>query len=95
MLRAGADEVLWGCRRVSYTDLTGSIPTEVGRLLQMTGLECTNGAPTQKGGLTKMTGSIPTELGLLTMLEQLDMWRNEFTGPLPTELGLIPTFQYL
>jgi hypothetical protein len=92
---AGADEVLWGCRRASYNFLAGSIPTEIGQMTSLTGIEIVN-SDWEQTRLTKMTGSIPTEVGRLTRLRQMDVWRNEFTGPLPTEVGLIGSaMQYL
>ena len=58
--------------------LTGSIPSELGDLTDLTVL-----------GLSRnqLTGSIPSELGDLTNLTSLALWGNELTGSIPSDLG--------
>ncbi|MEN8219568.1 MAG: leucine-rich repeat domain-containing protein, partial [Pseudomonadota bacterium] len=82
--------------------LTGSIPTELSNLSNLTGLslynnQLTGSIPTELGNLSnleslflggnQLTGSIPRELGNLTYLEDLGLSSNELTGSIPTELG--------
>lgn len=82
--------------------LTGTIPTELGRLtnlneLLLNGNQLTGSIPTALGRLTnlyalyldgnQLTGSIPAELGRLTNLVDLRLWNNQLTGAIPTELG--------
>ena len=60
------------------SSLTGTLPTEIGRLTSVTMLRLTyNG----------LTGSIPTELGLLTELSDLRLSQTSLSGSLPTEIG--------
>jgi len=66
--------------------LTGSIPSELGNLTQLTWLELP---------YNKLTGSIPTELGNLTQLMWLDLDSNKLTGSIPTELGNLSQLMYL
>ena len=61
--------------------LTGTIPTEIGRLTLMD-------AMLLRGNL--LTGSIPTEIGNLgDSLRFLDFSDNELSGTFPTELGML------
>ena len=84
------------------TDLTGSIPVELGNLTNLTGLylsdnELTGSIPVELGNLTnltglylsdnELTGSIPAELGKLTSLTSLSLSRNKLTGSIPAELS--------
>ena len=59
-------------------ELTGPIPTELGRLANLTELNLFR---------NELTGSIPPELGNLTNLMWLDLRQNELTGPIPPELS--------
>ncbi|OAD22816.1 putative leucine rich repeat protein, partial [Candidatus Thiomargarita nelsonii] len=63
---------------LSSNKLTGSIPSELGNLTQLTVLYLYS---------NKLTGSIPTELGNLTYLQVLWLSGNNLTGSIPTELG--------
>ena len=69
--------------RVTYlnlhnTRLTGEIPSELGNLTYLEGLDLSS---------TRLTGEIPSELGNLTYLEGLDLSSNQLTGEIPAELG--------
>ena len=82
--------------------LSGPIPTELGRLadlttLNLSGNDLTGPIPTELGELANLTwlnlssnsltGAIPTELGELVSLTGLSLFSNSLTGPIPTELG--------
>jgi hypothetical protein len=82
--------------------LTGTIPTELGNLSNLTRLTLWNNSltgtiPTELGNLSNLsslslgsndlTGTIPTELGNLSNLMWLALYNNELTGTIPTELG--------
>ncbi|CAM9896354.1 unnamed protein product [Ectocarpus sp. 4 AP-2014] len=82
--------------------LTGSIPKELGRLLNLEDFRLNGNKlawviPTELGRLVKLrtlrldgnslTGSIPKELGGLLNLTSLYLNRNELTGVIPEELG--------
>ena len=82
--------------------LSGPIPSELGNLANLTGLnlggnDLTGPIPTELGELVSLTslslnsnslaGPIPTELGRLSNLRTLDLGFNDLTGPIPTELG--------
>ena len=83
-------------------NLAGPIPSELGRLTQLTwmafiGNALTGSIPPQLGNLVNLTGmilggndlmgSIPPELGNLAHLDQLDLSSNALTGSIPPELG--------
>mmetsp|Transcript_4404 Transcript_4404/g.9313 ORF Transcript_4404/g.9313 Transcript_4404/m.9313 type:complete len:489 (-) Transcript_4404:323-1789(-) len=59
-------------------DMTGTLSTMIGNLLNLRDLEIS---------YTALKGTIPTEVGLLEKLEFLDLHDNKFHGALPTELG--------
>ena len=60
--------------------LFGTIPSEVGDLINLNVFEIDNNA---------LTGTIPTELGNLIKLVELDLDDNELIGTIPTEFGLM------
>ena len=60
--------------------LTGTIPTEIGRVTLMEALALS-------GNL--LTGSIPTEIGNLGSLRYIDLVNNNLSGTYPTELGML------
>ncbi|TPX67598.1 hypothetical protein CcCBS67573_g07467 [Chytriomyces confervae] len=66
--------------------LTGTVPTELGRLASLTWLSL-NG--------NQLSGTIPTELGQLTGLTNLELNVNRLTGTIPTELGRLTSLQFL
>eukprot|EP00543_Licmophora_paradoxa_P010206 CAMPEP_0202475322 /NCGR_PEP_ID=MMETSP1360-20130828/92838_1 /ASSEMBLY_ACC=CAM_ASM_000848 /TAXON_ID=515479 /ORGANISM="Licmophora paradoxa, Strain CCMP2313" /LENGTH=505 /DNA_ID=CAMNT_0049102475 /DNA_START=33 /DNA_END=1550 /DNA_ORIENTATION=+ len=102
---------LTACQNVKSTDIgTGSIPTQVGLLTQLTSLDLFNNAltgsiPTELGMLTKLswlflhnnalTGSLPTQLGMLIQLNSLSLYSNELRGHIPTELGMLQQLSFL
>jgi len=82
--------------------LTGTVPTELGRLEQLRELilydnSLTGTVPTELGRLEQLgylylydnslTGTVPTELGRLEQLRALHLNENSLTGTIPTELG--------
>ncbi|MCH2406317.1 MAG: leucine-rich repeat domain-containing protein, partial [Nitrosopumilus sp.] len=58
--------------------LTGSIPSEICNLTNLTELNLSN---------NQFTGSFPSEIGNLTNLEILDLSRNSIYGSIPSEIG--------
>ena len=86
---------LWGeYYRNKYTtelhlgnsQLTGSIPQEIGNLTNLTDLNL---------GYNQLTGSIPPEIGNLTNLTYLGLSNNDFTGSIPLEIGNLINLIYL
>ncbi len=90
--------------------LSGSIPSELGSLANLTelwlqGNDLTGGIPSELGNLTNLevlwlrnnplSGRIPAELGSLTNLTRLDLSFNELTGRIPAELGNLTNLQWL
>jgi len=95
---------------LSSNHLTGSIPTELGNLSNLTSLDLYSNLligsiPTELGNLSnltsldlksnRLTGSIPRELGNLTNLEKLMLNSNQLTGSIPTELGNLSNLEKL
>ena len=62
---------------LSYNELTGSIPPEIGYLTNLTYLNLRN---------NDLTGSIPSEIGNLTNLTYLYLNNNELTGEIPESI---------
>ena len=71
---------------LSYNQLTGSIPAELGSLTNLQELSLSG---------NQLTGSIPVELGNLTNLQELSLGGNQLTGSIPAELGNLTNLQYL
>ncbi|UCH11039.1 MAG: leucine-rich repeat domain-containing protein [Fidelibacterota bacterium] len=83
-------------------NLTGTIPTEIGDLTELTNLNLNNNnlsgnLPAEIGSLAKLTGlalsnndlsgNIPTGIGNLTELTSLGLSNNNLSGNLPAEIG--------
>ena len=66
--------------------LTGTIPTGVGQLTELTYLDLGN---------NELTGTIPAALGQLTELTDLYLRGNELTGTIPTQLGQLAELTHL
>ena len=60
------------------TGLSGTIPTDLGELVNLTYLNL---------GYNNLTGEIPSEIGNLINLEQINLYGNELTGSIPEEIG--------
>ena len=69
---------------LSFNQLTGEIPAELGDLTNLEGLSLFN---------NQLTGAIPAELGSLTNLERLYLYRNHLTGEIPAELGSLTSLE--
>ncbi len=63
---------------LGYNRLTGTIPSELGNLSNLTKLSLTN---------NQLTGAIPTELGDLASLTQLELAYNRLADAIPPEMG--------
>ncbi|XP_062073324.1 LRR receptor-like serine/threonine-protein kinase ERL1 isoform X2 [Humulus lupulus] len=77
----GSDFVLWywfeGVRDISYNQITGEIPYNIG-FLQVATLSLQG---------NRLTGKIPEVIGLMQALAVLDLSENELVGPIPAILG--------
>ena len=69
-----------------HSELSGSIPAELGNLSALTELDLTD---------NQLTGSIPPELGRLSSIENIGMRDNNLSGSIPAELGQLSTLQVL
>lgn len=70
---------------LSYQDLSGPIPTSIGNLQDLLGLQLGN---------NRLTGELPATLGNLLNLDNLDVRNNELNGPLPAELGNLTLLRF-
>jgi len=95
---------------LSWNQLTGSIPPEIGNLTNLTYLklshnELTGSIPPEIGNLTnleklylsynQLTGSILPEIGNLTNLTYLTLYNNQLTGSIPPEIGNLTNLTHL
>jgi Leucine-rich repeat (LRR) protein len=87
--------ILWGVvysventtdLNLSYNQLTGSIPPEIGNLTNLTSLNLYS---------NDITGSIPSEIGNLTNLTSLYLSYNDLSGPIPPEIGNLTNLRVL
>jgi len=91
-------------------ELTGSIPSEIGCLTNLTALslhtnQLTGEIPSEIGNLmnlselnlqdNQLTGEIPVEIGNLTNLTNLRLYNNQLTGEIPSEIGQLTNLTYL
>ena len=91
-------------------NLTGPIPSELGDLVNLKGLDLEGNAleariPSELGDLVNLRrldlegnaleGRIPSELGDLVNLRWLDLRYNDLTGPIPSELGDLVNLRWL
>ena len=67
-------------------NLTGTIPSEIGNLINLTRLDLT---------YNQLTGNIPIEIGNLTNLTFFSLKDNAFTGPIPSEVGNLSKLNFL
>jgi len=71
---------------LSNSGLEGSIPPEIGNLINLTKLKLYN---------NQLTGEIPSEIGNLTNLAYLYLYTNQLTGSIPSEIGNLTNLTYL
>ena len=80
-------------------ELTGTIPTDLGDLSNLTALNLGNNNLTNLTTLSLwrngLTGSIPGELGGMTSLQHLYLSDNELTGTIPAALAGMTSLQHL
>ncbi len=63
---------------LSWLNLTGEIPKEIGKLINLECLDLSN---------NQLTGEIPKEIGKLTNLQELFLDNNQLIGEIPIEIG--------
>jgi Leucine-rich repeat (LRR) protein len=95
---------------LSYRRLAGSLPSELGNLLNLDQLNLEhnliNGTiPSELGNLVNLNllalqhnslaGAIPSELSGLVNLEVLHLYENSLNGTIPSELGLLENLIYM
>ena len=71
---------------LSFNDLSGEIPPELGNLANLEWLDL---------GINQLDGRIPPELGNLANLEWLDLRTNQLDGRIPPELGNLANLEHL
>jgi hypothetical protein len=71
--------------------LTGTLPTEIGYLAEMT----TQFSLTNDLGYNALTGTIPSQIGMMSKLAAyIHLSSNSLTGSLPSQLGLLTGFVF-
>ena len=95
---------------LSWNNLQGTIPREIGNLNNLESLSLrfsplTGSIPPEIGNLAnlthlnlsfnELTGTIPPEIGDLTNLRTLTFWGNQLTGTIPPELGNLSNIETL
>nr|NIO82508.1 hypothetical protein [Candidatus Aminicenantes bacterium]NIQ68369.1 hypothetical protein [Candidatus Aminicenantes bacterium]NIT24412.1 hypothetical protein [Candidatus Aminicenantes bacterium] len=78
---------------LSYNELGGTIPSEIGDLSQLTKLDLKQDGSPQS--YDPISGPIPTTIGSLGQLRYLDFSGNDFNGNIPTEIGNLTNLEYL
>lgn len=68
---------------LSFNDLSGTLPTELGNCTSITG--------SINLDINSLTGPIPSELGRLTNMKELLLVDNQLTGTVPSEVCSLPT----
>ena len=71
---------------LASNQLTGAIPSELGNLANLEGLDLAS---------NRLTGAIPSELGNLPNLTDLNLASNQLTGAIPSELGNLANLEEL
>ena len=71
---------------LSNSGLEGSIPPEIGNLINLTKLKLYN---------NQLTGEIPSEIGNLTNLAYLYLYTNQLTGSIPSEIVNLTNLEWL
>lgn len=69
---------------LDHNNITGSFPTEIGKLTGLASFSLTN---------TTVHGTIPSEIGLLTGLRRMWLYGNNLHGEIPAELGNLPILE--
>ena len=78
---------------LSYANLEGRIPPELGKLVNLQSLKLAHNV---HGGRTNgLVGPIPPELGSLGRLFELDLSGNDLEGPIPPSFGDLASLMYL
>jgi len=95
---------------LSSTDLSGTIPSEIGSFTNLISLDLsyndlTGPIPNEIGNLDSLqylnlsynviTGDIPASIGNLNNLIELRLYSNELTGSIPSEIGNLSRLEYL
>ena len=71
---------------LSYNNLNGPIPIEIGNLADLRGLNLESNL---------LTGQIPDQIGNLANLEDLHLANNQLTGPIPPQLASATNLRWL
>ena len=69
---------------LSWLQLTGEIPKEIGKLTNLQELSLY---------VNQLTGEIPKDIGKLINLQRLNLFNNQLTGEIPKEIGKLMNLQ--